>query len=517
MDFVRGFISFIGGIFLAIGVVNLLKPILPTSGVAPMFVALVIYVGSIGLVYLIIDGLFGNHDKTKNQSKNKASEVRDIKIQSDNAVAKTISRGITAEKTKKTLPIKPTPKVSNNKESKVTTKKPKSKVLKATRAEIEEELNNRNKVEKHKRVGYDKSIDSYIDYPKILVPEHLCIVRTHNFIRDKKKIKRRGFTEEKFENLLRKELPAKVKIYGNLSISTSNKAFAYEPDIGLIVNSWRNIRIDIEIDEPYNGYTRELTHISRNDTRRDDYFNRRGWVLLRFTEKQVHNHPHVCMNIIKAVLTKLDDYNFKFINDKITDLKESILEEQWNGEKAREWELNKYRESYLNHEFGIVDSDPIKQFKDLTTQELSEESLVNKESDGKIAVAHFFEEEPIDFIELEQNNSFEALDTQEVSGMPHSSPNNKEDLKKILNSDYYDIQNLISIAVEKKYSVQMTYTNYDLITSERKVDNLQYTEEFIIDGYEYKEHFKGYCLLRNEERSFKISRIDYLKVLTDNT
>lgn len=496
MDYVRGFISFIGGIFLAISVVNLLNPILPTNGVAPLFIGLVIYVGSIGLVYLIIDGLFGNHEKTKNQSKDKASEVRDIKIQSDNAIAKTISRGITAEKTKKTQPIKPTPKISNNKESKATTKKPKSKVLKATRAEIEEELNNRNKVEKHKRVGYDKSIDSYIDYPKILVPNHLCIVRTHNFIRGKKKVKRRGFTEEKFENLLRKELPAKVDIYGNLSISVSNNAFAYEPDIGLIVNSWRNIRIDIEIDEPYNGYTREVTHTSRNDTKRDDYFNRRGWVLLRFTERQVHNHPHVCLNIIRAVLTKLDDYNFKFINDKITDLKESILEEQWDEKKARDWELNRYRESYLNHEFGIVDSCQIHQFEDLTIQELSEESLVTEESDSKISVSHFVEE---------------------VSGMPKSILNNKEDLKKLLNSDYYDIHNLISIAIEKGYSVQMTYTNNDLITSERKVNNLQYTEEFIIDGYEYKEHFEGYCLSRNEERFFKISRIDYLKVLTDNT
>lgn len=485
MNFVRGFISFIGGIFLAIGVVNLLKPILPTSAVAPLFIAIVIFAGcSIGLVFLIIEELFGNDDKIP-PTKQSPNDIPDDEI--DDEIEVIIPKSTT-------------------------------KTAKARERENENDLNKLNKTKEYKRVGYNVSIDSYEDgYPKILVPEHLCIVRTHNFIRDKKKIKRRGFTEEKFENLLREELPTKVKIYGNLSIATSNKTFPYEPDIGLIVNSWKNIRIDIEIDEPYNGYTRELTHISRNDTRRDDYFNRRGWVVLRFTEKQIHKFPHKCIDLIKEILANLDNYNFKYTDYDIVDLKKLILEEQWGVKKAREWERNKYRESYLNHEFGIANSDPIKQFKNLTIQELSEESLVDKMSVAKISISNAFTTETIDFLEDDIVTDLdEPLSESDPANQVVTVPIIKTP-EKSLDSNNYKLEYLISIAIDNGYTVQMTYTNFSLITSNRKVSDLVYTKEFMIDGYEYKEHFSGYCWLRNEERSFKISRIDYLKILNINT
>ncbi|WP_298954592.1 hypothetical protein [uncultured Nonlabens sp.] len=532
MDYVRGFISFIGGIFLAIGIVTLCEPILPKDGVAPLFIGLVIFIGSIGLVFLIVDGLFGNDDKIP-PTKQSPNDIPDDEIE-------------------------------------VVISKPTTKTAKARKRENENNLNKINETKEHKRVGYNVSIDSYEDgYPKILVPEHLCIVRTHKFIRDKKKIKRRGYTEEKFQNLLREELPTKVKIYGNLSIATSNKTFPYEPDIALIVKSWRNIRIDIEIDEPYNGYTRELTHVGKNDTRRDDYFNRRGWVVLRFTEKQIHKFPQTCIDLIKEILANLDNYNFKYTDYDIVDLKKSIFEEIWNGAKASEWEINKYRESYLNHEFGIANSDPIKQLQNLTIQEHSEESLVDKESDAKIVVSHGFEVEEIDFSFLDTMEEIDFLEDDIVTD-PHepilesdiattvdsdtvivtmeppdltllldttddifsdlndplleSDPATPVDTTLIINtpeksldSNNYKLEYLISIAIEKGCAVQMTYTNYSLISSDRKVSDLAYTKEFIIDGYEYKEHFSGYCSLRKEERSFKISRIDYLKILDANT
>ena len=68
----------------------------------------------------------------------------------------------------------------------------------------------------------------------------------------------------------------------------------YEPDIVLKDRSNKHILIDIEIDEPYDLSSRVPTHCLGRDNKRDDFFSRRGWVVVRFTEYQIVTQINEC-------------------------------------------------------------------------------------------------------------------------------------------------------------------------------------------------------------------------------
>lgn len=75
--------------------------------------------------------------------------------------------------------------------------------------------------------------------------------------------------------------------------------------------------------------------------------------------------------------------------------------------------------------------------------------------------------------------------------------NIKEELKKAING---------------KYNIKIQYQNFDGEVSERQLSDLKMTEDFNDFGYD-KQHIKGFCHLRNEERSFKISRIKNIELI----
>jgi hypothetical protein len=70
----------------------------------------------------------------------------------------------------------------------------------------------------------------------------------------------------------------------------------------------------------------------------------------------------------------------------------------------------------------------------------------------------------------------------------------------------------ISAAIRKGASVKLTYTDYFGETSERIISSLAYSTEFV-ESADFKQYIKGYCHLRNEERTFKISRIDRIEII----
>ena len=160
----------------------------------------------------------------------------------------------------------------------------------------------------------------------------------------------RGYEEEGFQQLLESTLSNDFNISGNALISTGNQTRPYEPDIFLsYLKNERNIFIDIEIDEPYGGVTRNATHIEGEDDIRDHYFTDRGWLVIRFAEIQVHQQPQRCAGLVAKVIREIAPE---------IELSENLLEnplpgkvEQWDILKAQEWEKQNYREQYLNHEF----------------------------------------------------------------------------------------------------------------------------------------------------------------------
>lgn len=193
--------------------------------------------------------------------------------------------------------------------------------------------------------------DSNWKYTIAKFPQKGCIVWPYR----KGLIARRGYKEESFENELRKYLSSQVSILGNVNLLPQDGCRPYEPDIAIIDSSNNlNIRIDIEIDEPYAGINRIPTHyIGCGDEYRDMNINNLGWIVIRFTEKQVHLE---CLNCIAYISSILEAINPNFIYPSaLKGIQNPTIEEQWTQLEAQKKAESKERELYLKkEEFGIT-------------------------------------------------------------------------------------------------------------------------------------------------------------------
>ena len=81
----------------------------------------------------------------------------------------------------------------------------------------------------------------------------------------------RGYKEKDFLNELQKaNLPISISVDKHLSIL--GRSLPYEPDF-VLYDKELNLYIDIEIDEPYDGFSRTPTHVSNgSDKIRDKFF-----------------------------------------------------------------------------------------------------------------------------------------------------------------------------------------------------------------------------------------------------
>lgn len=158
----------------------------------------------------------------------------------------------------------------------------------------------------------------------------------------------KGYKERDFHKAIVANIPH-VEVDVNLHMAIPFYNRPYEPDI-VLINRELNLYIDIEIDEPYDGYYRFPTHeIEKGDTR-DLFFTESGWVVIRFTERQVHLQEKECIEYIKDVLNSIYYYRFEEISN-------CIPESQWSYQQAVRWEKEHYREKYLGiMSFGKQDA-----------------------------------------------------------------------------------------------------------------------------------------------------------------
>jgi hypothetical protein len=154
----------------------------------------------------------------------------------------------------------------------------------------------------------------------------------------------RGYKELDFYNTILANIPeVEVNVDLHMAIPFYNRP--YEPDI-VLIDRELNLYIDIEIDEPYDGYYRFPTHETEKDDTRDLFFTESGWVVIRFTERQVHLQEKQCIAYIKDVLNSIYNYH-------LTESSNCISEPQWDYQQAVRWEKSHYREKYLGIErFG---------------------------------------------------------------------------------------------------------------------------------------------------------------------
>ncbi len=185
--------------------------------------------------------------------------------------------------------------------------------------------------------------DDQYQYPVVKMPKRNSSLKLPRAGRSNQK----GYKENDFYNQLKEHLTG-IEIADNVHMVIPYFNKPYEPDIVLFDRNL-NLYIDIEIDEPYDGYYRYPTHYInpedevKQDNIRDLFFTESGWIVIRFTEKQVHCQVNECIEHIKNVLNSI--YNQAFTSDSKCE-----KEKQWDYNRCIQWQKFYYREKYLGIE-----------------------------------------------------------------------------------------------------------------------------------------------------------------------
>jgi hypothetical protein len=180
-------------------------------------------------------------------------------------------------------------------------------------------------------------------YPVVKMPKSNTILKLPRNGRSNQK----GYKEKDFYKQLKQNITG-IEMTDNFHMVIPNFNKPYEPDIVLFDKNM-NLYIDIEIDEPYDGYYRYPTHFInpedeiKQDNIRDLFFTESGWIVIRFTEKQVHCQAYECIDYLRNVLNSL--YNRNFVNDTTCN-----RENQWDYNQCIQWQKIYYREKYLGIE-----------------------------------------------------------------------------------------------------------------------------------------------------------------------
>lgn len=190
--------------------------------------------------------------------------------------------------------------------------------------------------------NYFTQEDQY-QYPVVKMPKKNSSLKLPRAGRSNQK----GYKENDFYSQLKQD-KIDIELANDVHMVIPNFNKPYEPDIVLFDKSL-NLYIDIEIDEPYDGYYRYPTHYInpeddiKQDNIRDLFFTESGWIVIRFTEKQVHRQAKECIEYIKNVLNAL--YDRSFVNDS-----HFQKENQWDYDQCIQWQKVFYREKYLGIE-----------------------------------------------------------------------------------------------------------------------------------------------------------------------
>ncbi|MEO1433487.1 MAG: hypothetical protein AAFV71_31400 [Cyanobacteria bacterium J06633_8] len=107
------------------------------------------------------------------------------------------------------------------------------------------------------------------------------------------------------------------------------------------------LSIDIEIDEPYVGNTKEPHHCidQGKDTIRNQFFTNNNWVVIRFSEKQAVKYPYSCCKLIAKVIARVSG-DFTFLS-QLNNVPSLPPEPMWTIKQAKKWAKGNYRKTYL--------------------------------------------------------------------------------------------------------------------------------------------------------------------------
>lgn len=200
-----------------------------------------------------------------------------------------------------------------------------------------------------KRIGYSPS-DKFAQtepykYAVVKMPKKNSLIKFSRKGRSDKK----GYKEDDFLIHLNRHFKTTFSVFNDRHIPTENGR-PYEPDFVLSSEKDnKNIFINVEIDEPYDGWLKTPTHCIGENNLRDEFFTNRGWIVIRFAEIQIHLEPQKCCSYVAKVIHSINStFHSELLNE--SNPKEIT---QWNNLQAKKWASQKYREEYLGiDDFG---------------------------------------------------------------------------------------------------------------------------------------------------------------------
>lgn len=195
---------------------------------------------------------------------------------------------------------------------------------------------------KHERQEYQKRLKRY---EKLLEPENLLEYQRRNFKPQWDVLNRakKGKSEQRLKECLVKHLGEKIlQREGEPAIRTG-----YEPPFDLYTVDmayWDgDILVDIEVDEPYsNG---KPIHYQGADDRRNALFSQRGWVVLRFSERQAKCQPNACCRVLVETVNQMKQ-RLGIEPLKLTILDRITPEPHWTEQEALAMLSQDIRDSY---------------------------------------------------------------------------------------------------------------------------------------------------------------------------
>ena len=192
----------------------------------------------------------------------------------------------------------------------------------------------------HIYVNYNLNSSEKLEYPYLKVPQKGTEIKLPVRGRSAK----RGFCEARLCDVIKEYKLDKFK--DNLTLIAAD--CPYEPDLAYI-NVDKGIFIDIEVDEPYAGLERFPIHFKTKngtcDDLRNQRFTERGWIVLRFSEKQVFNQANSCLKYLYQIIHRIDSsIGMPAALENVPDLDMDLM---WTEEEAMKKANNKEREKML--------------------------------------------------------------------------------------------------------------------------------------------------------------------------
>ena len=107
----------------------------------------------------------------------------------------------------------------------------------------------------------------------------------------------------RFCEWLGEQMPEELTFRNDVGICVSDQLPLICPDLVILVEGRPDVRIAVEIDEPFDSCTRAPQHyLTCGDDYRDGLLTRLGWIVVRFAERQVWNHHKACADYLITLL-----------------------------------------------------------------------------------------------------------------------------------------------------------------------------------------------------------------------